>query len=208
LEKDVLVRLARDRQLVVYQHEGFWRSMDTFKEAREMAIFGLKVRPGKCGRENSRAAKRILARSSDFDHGLYWDIRLVAHKDSCDLGADVVGLIRDWIPQSELLRSGTVEQIKTVRGDIRDSDIMNRLFSEYEVDTCFHLAAQTIVALPTGCLFQLLKRTFKGLDCSGSSPAVGSYPRIIVASSDKAYGDHEVLPYDETAPLRVSTPMM
>jgi CDP-glucose 4,6-dehydratase len=64
-----------------------------------------------------------------------------------DLGADVVGLIRDWIPQSELVRSGTINHIKTVRGDVVDSDIVNRIFSEYEIDTCFHLAAQTIVGI-------------------------------------------------------------
>jgi len=128
-------------------------------------------------------------------------------KTLVDLGADVVGLIRDWIPQSELVRSGTVERIKTVCGDIRDSDVMNRLFSEYEVDSCFHLAAQTIVGIanrmPVSTLETNIQGTWTVLEAARQW---GASKRIIVASSDKAYGDHKVLPYDETAPLQGQHP--
>lgn len=128
-------------------------------------------------------------------------------KTLIDLGADVVGLIRDWIPQSELVRSGTVQEIKTVRGDIRDSDVICRLFSEYEIDTCFHLAAQTIVGIanrmPVATLETNIQGTWTVLEAARQW---GASNRIIVASSDKAYGDHEVLPYDETAPLQGQHP--
>ena len=62
-----------------------------------------------------------------------------------DSGADVVCLVRDWVPQSELVRTGLIERVKTVRGDIRDSALMERVLGEYEIDTVFHLSAQTIV---------------------------------------------------------------
>src|SRR5690349_14803282 len=62
-------------------------------------------------------------------------------------GADVVCLVRDWVPQSELVRSGFIEKVKVVRGDIRDQQMLERVLGEYEVDTVIHLAAQTIVGI-------------------------------------------------------------
>src|SRR5512146_3069849 len=62
-------------------------------------------------------------------------------------GADVVCLVRDWVPQSELIRAKTIEKAKIVRGDIRDRDILERILGEYEIDTVIHLAAQTIVTI-------------------------------------------------------------
>jgi CDP-glucose 4,6-dehydratase len=120
-----------------------------------------------------------------------------------DLGADVVGIIRDWIPQSELVRSTTIDHIKVIRGDVTDSSIINRAFSEYEIDTCFHLAAQTIVGIanrqPISTFETNIMGTWNVLEAARSWDRT---QRVIVASSDKAYGDHETLPYDETAPLQ------
>ena len=64
-----------------------------------------------------------------------------------EAGADVVCLVRDWVPQSELVRTQTIEQVKVVRGDIRDRDLLERVLGEYEIDTVIHLAAQTIVTI-------------------------------------------------------------
>src|SRR5512140_2282167 len=64
-----------------------------------------------------------------------------------EAGADVVCLVRDWVPQSELVRSGVIEQVKTVRGDVRDEALLERILGEYEIDTVLHLAAQTIVPI-------------------------------------------------------------
>src|SRR3972149_5840821 len=62
-------------------------------------------------------------------------------------GADVVCLVRDWVPQSELVRSGWIERVKVVRGDVHDRELLERVLGEYEVDTVIHLAAQTIVSI-------------------------------------------------------------
>src|ERR1700682_2258843 len=61
--------------------------------------------------------------------------------------AEVVCLVRDWVPQSELVRSGLIERVRVVRGDVRDQSLMERALGEYEIDTVFHLAAQTIVTI-------------------------------------------------------------
>ena len=71
-----------------------------------------------------------------------WLIRRLAER-----GADLVCLVRDWVPQSELVRTGLIERVKTVRGDIRDQALMERVLGEHEIDTVFHLAAQTIVGI-------------------------------------------------------------
>ena len=64
-----------------------------------------------------------------------------------DAGADVVCLVRDWVPQSELSQSGLIERVKVVRGDVREQATLERALGEYEIDTVIHLAAQTIVGI-------------------------------------------------------------
>ena len=117
-------------------------------------------------------------------------------------GADIVCLMRDWVPQSELVRAGLLERVKVVRGDVRDQETMERTLGEYEVDTVFHLAAQTIVGIanrnPISTFEANIAGTWAVLEASRRSPSVH---QIVVASSDKAYGSHDVLPYSEEAPL-------
>ena len=123
------------------------------------------------------------------------------------LGADVVCLVRDWVPQSELVRASLIEQVKVVRGDVRDQALLERVLGEYEVDTVFHLAAQTIVGVanrnPVFTFETNIGGTWSLLEASRRSPTV---KQIVVASSDKAYGDQENLPYDENTPLQGSHP--
>jgi len=106
------------------------------------------------------------------------------------------------VPQSELVRSKTLEKVKVVRGDVRDRDLIERVLAEYEVDVVFHLAAQTIVGIanlnPVSTFESNIQGTWNLLEACRRSPRVKS---IVVASSDKAYGDQEVLPYEEDAPL-------
>ncbi len=120
-----------------------------------------------------------------------------------DLGADVVCLVRDWVPQSELVRARLIEQVKVVRGDVRDQALLERILGEYEIDTVFHLAAQTIVSIanrnPVSTFETNIQGTWVLLEACRRSPTVR---QIIVASSDKAYGDCKKLPYDEETPLR------
>src|ERR1700759_3652428 len=64
-----------------------------------------------------------------------------------EANADVVCIVRDWIPQSELVRSRLLEKVRVVRGDILDSPFLERVMGEYEIDTVLHLAAQSIVSV-------------------------------------------------------------
>jgi CDP-glucose 4,6-dehydratase len=119
-----------------------------------------------------------------------------------DSGADVVCLVRDWVPQSEIVRSGTLDRVRVVRGDVRDQALLERCLGEYEIDTVFHLAAQTIVGIanrnPVSTFESNIQGTWALLEAARRSPAV---KQIVTASSDKAYGGQETLPYDEKTPL-------
>jgi CDP-glucose 4,6-dehydratase len=120
-----------------------------------------------------------------------------------DHGADVACLVRDWVPQCELARSGLIERIKVVRGDIRDQALLERALGEYEIDTVMHLAAQTIVTIanrnPVSTFETNVAGTWSLLEACRRSPRI---KQVVVASSDKAYGDQEQLPYHESTPLQ------
>jgi CDP-glucose 4,6-dehydratase len=120
-----------------------------------------------------------------------------------DHGANVVCLVRDWVPQSEFVRSGLIERVRVVRGDVRDQACLERTLAEYEVNTVLHLAAQAIVTIanrnPISTFETNVAGTWCLLEACRRNPTV---KQIVVASSDKAYGDQEKLPYDETAPLQ------
>lgn len=124
-----------------------------------------------------------------------------------DAGADVICLVRDWVPQSDLVRSREIENVKVVRGDVRDQALLERVLGEYEIDTVIHLAAQTIVGIanrnPISTFETNIQGTWCMLEACRRSPKVH---QIVVASSDKAYGDQEVLPYDEAMPLQGQHP--
>jgi CDP-glucose 4,6-dehydratase len=117
-------------------------------------------------------------------------------------GASVTCLVRDWVPESELVRGHLIDKVKVVRGDVRDSTLLERALGEYEIDTVFHLAAQTIVGIanrnPVSTFETNIQGTWALLEASRRSPLV---KQVIVASSDKAYGDCEILPYSENTPL-------
>ncbi len=120
-----------------------------------------------------------------------------------DAGADVVCLLRDWVPQSELVRDRLIEKVKVVRGDVSDQATMERVLGEYEIDTVIHLAAQTIVGIanrnPVSTFESNIGGTWSLLEACRHSPTV---KQVVIASSDKAYGDHDQLPYSEDAPLQ------
>jgi len=124
-------------------------------------------------------------------------------KQLIEAGTNVTCLVRDWVPQSELVRSRRIEQVNTVRGDINDRELLERTLGEYEVEVVFHLAAQTIVGIanrnPVSTFSSNIAGTWNLLEACRRSPKVSS---IVVASSDKAYGDQEHLPYSEAMPLQ------
>lgn len=121
--------------------------------------------------------------------------------------AQVICLVRDWVPQSELVRSRQIEQVTVVRGDIRERDLLERTLGEYEIDTVIHLAAQTIVPIanrnPISTFETNIAGTWNLLEACRRSPQVR---QVVIASSDKAYGDQDILPYDENTSLRGQHP--
>jgi CDP-glucose 4,6-dehydratase len=124
-----------------------------------------------------------------------------------EAGADLTCLVRDWLPQSELIHTRTIEKVKIVRGDICDRDILERILGEYEIDTVIHLAAQTIVTIanrnPISTFESNIAGTWNLLEACRRSPKV---KQVVIASSDKAYGDQDDLPYREDTPLQGKHP--
>ncbi len=127
--------------------------------------------------------------------------------DLAGKGAHVVGLIRDKVAHSQLIRAGTANQIDIVHGDITDYATMERAIAEYEIDTIFHLAAQTIVGIANRAPLSTFEANIKGswvmLEAARRNSTV---ERMVVASSDKAYGTHAKLPYRENAPMQGAHP--
>lgn len=116
--------------------------------------------------------------------------------------AHVVGLVRDSVPQSRFYQSGICDTVVTVRGEIEDYFLLERIINEYEIDTVFHLAAQTIVTLANRNPLATFRTNIGGTgNILEACRRASHVPRIVVASSDKAYGDQPVLPYDEKTPL-------
>ena len=120
-----------------------------------------------------------------------------------ELGANVVCLVRDRVPQSQLVKSGLYEKVQSVRGDVIDQALLERVLGEYEIKTVFHLAAQTIVGIanrnPISTFESNIQGTWALLEACRRHPLI---EEIVVASSDKAYGEQAVLPYSEDTPLQ------
>ncbi|MGH0028599.1 MAG: GDP-mannose 4,6-dehydratase [Myxococcota bacterium] len=123
-------------------------------------------------------------------------------------GARVVTLVRDWTPDSRLVGEGLIERTCVVRGDLVELDVVTRALNEYEIDSVFHLGAQTIVTTaqrsPLSTFEANIKGTWTLLEACRLNPKL--VERVVVASSDKAYGIHDQLPYTEEAALLGSFP--
>ncbi len=117
--------------------------------------------------------------------------------------ASVVCLVRDWVADSEAVTSGTLGKCRVVRGELEDYETVLRALNEYEIDTVFHLGAQTIVGTASRSPLSTFEAKIKGtwVLLEAARQLAGRVQRIIVASSDKAYGEHPTLPYTEDAPL-------
>ncbi len=123
-------------------------------------------------------------------------------------GACVVGLVRDWVPESNFSRFRLGERITVVSGTLEDYALLERTLNEYDIDTVFHLGAQTQVGVgnrsPLATFETNIRGTWNLLEaCRMHAAAVR---RVVVASSDKAYGDQDKLPYTEDAPLQGKHP--
>jgi CDP-glucose 4,6-dehydratase len=132
-----------------------------------------------------------------------WLTRRLVEQD-----AYVVALIRDADPQSELYRSGTINRITIVNGRLEDYNSVERAVNEHDVDTIFHLGAQTIVGTADRSPMQTMEANVQGtwhvLEAARVHPEL--VKRVVVASSDKAYGPKDQLPYDESMSLTGRAP--
>ncbi|MBI4815260.1 MAG: GDP-mannose 4,6-dehydratase [Deltaproteobacteria bacterium] len=119
-----------------------------------------------------------------------------------DRGARVIALVRDQVPDSLFASRRLFERAVVVSGALEDFQLLVRVLNEHEVDSIFHLGAQTIVGTAARSALSTFESNIRGtyhvLEAARSSKLV---ERIVVASSDKAYGIHEQLPYTESARL-------
>lgn len=150
----------------------------------------------------SWAGRSVLVTGASGFVGSWLTPRLVA------LGADVSVLVRDWDPQSELIRTGVVNRCRVISGRLEDVTDVERALVEYEVDSVFHLGAQALVGAalrsPLATFESNIRGTYQLLDaCRRQSDRVR---RVVIASSDKAYGDSPELPYTEAMPANGKHP--
>jgi CDP-glucose 4,6-dehydratase len=117
--------------------------------------------------------------------------------------AEVTILLRDWVPTSRLIRLGLLDKVQVVHGELEDGEVVLRALNEYEIDSVFHLAAQAVVGTALRSVLSTFESNIRGTwnileACRICSRRI---ERVVVASSDKAYGAHDALPYTETTPL-------
>jgi CDP-glucose 4,6-dehydratase len=124
-----------------------------------------------------------------------------------NLGANIIGLQRDQVPQARIYREGIIDKITVIPGNLEDYNVIERALNEYEIEVVFHLAAQAIVPIannnPLSTFESNIRGTWVLLEACRRNKQV---KKIIMASSDKAYGDHKILPYKEDMPLQGKNP--
>lgn len=124
-----------------------------------------------------------------------------------DAGHSVACLVRDETPASNFCKLGLEKKVTTVRGALESLDDVVRAFNEYEVEAAYHLGAQAIVTVgnrdPLSTFESNIKGSWNVLEAARRHKPLR---RLVFASSDKAYGDLETLPYTEEMPLRGSHP--
>jgi len=117
-------------------------------------------------------------------------------------GARVVCLQRDEVRLNSLDLFDLRRRVTVVGGEIEDFALMERVLTEYEIEAVFHLAAQAIVGAanrsPLSTFEANIRGTYFLLEACRRAETVR---RVVVASSDKAYGSHDDLPYREEYPL-------
>lgn len=124
-------------------------------------------------------------------------------EDLVNQGAQVICLIRDVIPDSYLNLTGVARRVVQVSGSLEDHAGLVRIFNEHDVDTCFHFAAQPLVTVAARNPMSTFESNIRGTwNLLEAVRVVAPQCRVLVASSDKVYGDAPELPYREEFPLR------
>jgi CDP-glucose 4,6-dehydratase len=124
-----------------------------------------------------------------------------------DRGHKVACLVRDEVPEANFHTLGLDRKVATVRGALENYPDVVRAFNEYEVEACYHLGAQAIVTVgnrnPLSTFESNIRGSWNVLEAARVHKPLR---RLVFASSDKAYGDLETLPYTEDMPLQGSHP--
>jgi CDP-glucose 4,6-dehydratase len=128
-------------------------------------------------------------------------------KSLIEKNANVITLVRDKFPKCNFFLSGLDKHSTQVHGQLEDYHFIERVLNEYEVDTVFHMAAQTIVQTanrsPIGTFKSNIEGTWNIMEATRNAKLI---KRVVVASSDKAYGTQPQLPYTEEMSLQGEHP--
>jgi len=143
---------------------------------------------------------------TSFVTGAYGVLGAWLVKALLERGEQVVVLRRDDVPNSALIIEGTEERCSVVRGDLVEPGVVERAIGEYEVDTVYHLAAQTIVGTANRSPVSTFESNIRGTWTLLEACRIQNVARTVVAASDKAYGPTDQLPYKETHPLNAKYP--
>ena len=129
-------------------------------------------------------------------------------KKLIELNSDVVVLIRDFVPNSTFMKQKFFEKVTVINGDLSDSVFLRRVLNEYEVTNIIHLASQTTVPIanrsPISTYESNIRGTWNLLEASNFEKKI--IKSVVIASSDKAYGESRTLPYTEETPLNAIYP--
>ena len=159
------------------------------------------------GRLNFWKGRRVFVTGATGVLGLNLVNRLIA------MDAEVVAFVRDWVPRSRLLGTWLLDSgdVTIVRGELEDYYAISRALAEYETECIFHLGAQTIVNVgnhsPVTTFRANIEGTWNLLEAARVlNTYSGEIQCVCVASSDKAYGSSQTLPYTEDMPLKGEHP--
>lgn len=158
------------------------------------------MEPPACARGPGRMSR------SSFVTGAYgllgsWLVRALVER-----GERVTVLRRDRAPHSALLLDGLEDAVEVVHGDLNDPGLIARALGEQDVDTVFHLAAQTIVGTANRSPVPTFESNVRGTWTLLDACRLHGAERVVVAASDKAYGPSTHLPYREDHPLEPRFP--
>lgn len=121
-------------------------------------------------------------------------------------GAEVYCLAFEIQRDCNFVKKGLDKSTSLIYGDMRDFEMIKLSLEKYGIDTVFHLAAQPLVQIALRNPFETIKANVTGVLNVLEACRLTSVKRLVIASSDKAYGSHDELPYDESFALKGGYP--